>query len=141
MIRSHLVLWVLFAATVACVPATLDLGANHPALPGSRAGAILRPESALVQTSDTGTPDGTRENPYVGRGVVRGYRDGGLVLEHEAIPGFMGAMTMAYPVAEGIDPEDFAPGDRVAFKVEVPQPGAYRIFDVERIDPVGAEPR
>jgi hypothetical protein len=57
MIRSHSVLWVLFASTAACVPTTLDLGANHPALPGSRVGAaaepaaILRTEPALVDVA------------------------------------------------------------------------------------------
>lgn len=147
MIRPQSVLLVLFVSTAACVPTTLDPGADHPALPGSMAGAavepaaILRPESALAQTSEAGTPDGTRENPYLGRGLVRGLRDRALVLEHEAIPGFMGAMTMAYPVADGVDVSEFAVGDAVTFKVEVPEPGAYRVFDVERVAPVDEEPR
>src|SRR5690348_1972586 len=36
-----------------------------------------------------------------------------LVIDHEEIPGFMGAMTMPYPVADAATLERVSPGDQI----------------------------
>jgi Cu/Ag efflux protein CusF len=134
-----------------CVSTTLELAANHPARPGAAAGvssepaAVLLPDAALDRSAPAAVaeiaqaqePDGTRENPFVGRGVVRDVAEGALVIRHESIPGFMGAMTMAYPVAEGVDVGNLETGDAVTFRIELPESGGYRIFGVEAIEPEG----
>jgi Cu/Ag efflux protein CusF len=40
-----------------------------------------------------------------------------LTVDHEAIPGFMGAMTMAYPVKDAQLLDGLSPGDQVTAKV------------------------
>jgi Cu/Ag efflux protein CusF len=40
-----------------------------------------------------------------------------LTVDHEAIPGFMGAMTMSYPVKDEHLLESLSPGERVTAKV------------------------
>lgn len=42
-----------------------------------------------------------------------------LVIDHEEIPGFMGAMTMPYPVADAATLERVSPGDQVTAEVVV----------------------
>jgi Cu/Ag efflux protein CusF len=130
-----------------CVSTTLDLSANHPARPDAAAGAapdpatVLQPDAALYPASTAAEeaarasePDGTRQNPYIGQGTIRDVGGGALVVQHEAIPGFMGAMTMAYPVADGVDVGSLAAGDAVTFRIELPESGGYRIFQVEAIE-------
>lgn len=52
-----------------------------------------------------------------GRGVLRGFQDHGrvLVIEHQAIPGFMGAMTMPFELAQPSLARGLRVGDRVDF--------------------------
>ncbi len=102
-----------------CVSTTLPLPSNHPARVDAPSGqvesepaAILRPDAPLypsealaAEVGDRGneqvsSPDGTREAPYVGQGVIQGIGEGQLEIQHGAIPGFMGAMTMAFSIAE-----------------------------------------
>lgn len=126
-----------------CVSTRLPLAANHPARPGAPAGAaynpaaILEASTALYQNADadeaTASPDGTRANPFIGRGIIEEVREGALVIDHEAIPGFMGAMTMAYPVAAGVDTSGLEPGDVVTFRIERVEAGGFRIFAVEAV--------
>lgn len=136
---------VLFAGafSAGCVSTTLQLAANHPARPNSPSGlsgepaAVLEPSAALYQDAGGGiaspAPDGTRANPFAGRGVIQQVREGELVIDHEAIPGFMGAMTMAYPLTDDVDVAALEAGDTVAFRIEIPESGGYRIFAVEAI--------
>ena len=42
-----------------------------------------------------------------------------LVIDHEEIPGFMGAMTMPYPVADARTLDELSPGDRITADVVV----------------------
>ena len=42
-----------------------------------------------------------------------------LVVDHDAIPGFMTAMTMPYPVAPGVDLSGIEPGDRIQARIVV----------------------
>ena len=83
-------------------------------------------------------PDGTRDDPFVGHGIVREVEDEPrrLVIEHGDIPGFMAAMTMAFPVAHDVSLETVQAGDEVRFEVEILDAGGYQIFTVTR--PEGA---
>jgi hypothetical protein len=140
-------------ASGGCVPTGLELGADHPARPEAAPGRaadpadMLRPGSALRADDGapespapaTSPPDGTRANPFVGRGTIREVRESALVIAHEAIPGFMGAMTMAYAVAVSLDVAGLVVGDAVTFRIELPESGGYRIFAVERADGGGAQ--
>ena len=42
-----------------------------------------------------------------------------LVVDHDAIPGFMAAMTMPYPVAQGVDLSGIEPGDHIQARIIV----------------------
>ena len=118
----------LLLMNAGCVSTALQLPSNHPARPEAPSGrvesepaAILRPEAPLypsdalaapaemgnrqleqvsASNADDPAPAGTREAPYVGRGVIQSIGEGQLVIQHETIPGFMGAMTMGFSIAE-----------------------------------------
>lgn len=134
-----------------CMPTTLRLSQLHPGRPDAAAGvaakdpaAFLRPDAALYQAemaskeASGGTPDGTRANPYVGRGIIRDVGDGSLLIQHEAIPGFMGAMTMGYSLTKEVDVKGFAVGDNVTFSIEVTKSGGFQIFQIQKAE--GAKP-
>lgn len=57
-----------------------------------------------------------------------------LTIDHEAIPGFMGAMTMAYPVKDEHALDSVSPGDQITAKV-VSSGGSYWLEDVTRRQP------
>ena len=78
-------------------------------------------------------PDGTREAPYVGRGVIRRIGEGQLEIQHEEIPGFMGAMTMAFSVAEEALSDSLEVGDAIIFKIALHPERGYQIFSVEAV--------
>lgn len=78
--------------------------------------------------------EGTRENPYVGRGVVQELGDGELVIDHELIPGWMAPMAMAFPVTEEVALDELAVGDQVRFNVELDGPVGYQVFAIEKIE-------
>ena len=59
-----------------------------------------------------------------------------LTVDHEAIPGFMGAMTMAYPVKDERALESLAPGDQVTAKV-VSSNGSYWLEEIAVVKPSG----
>ena len=100
-------------------------------------GATETETEATVEIAEAGPlPEGsgTRDDPYVGRGVIDEIGGGELLLDHEAIPGWMPPMRMALPVTEEVDLSRFNVGDRVVFRVEQGGEAGYRIF---RIDPAG----
>jgi hypothetical protein len=78
--------------------------------------------------------DGTRENPYVGRGIVQELGDGELVIDHEMIPGWMPAMSMTFPVTDEVSLEGLAVGDPVLFSVELAGPVGYQIVEGAKVD-------
>lgn len=80
-------------------------------------------------------PSGTRDQPFRGHGFIREIRDDGvLIIEHEDIPGFMGAMTMGFPIVEGmVEDNALVVDDEINFEIEVLSEG-YQIFNVERVD-------
>ena len=131
-----------------CVSTTLQLAEHHPGRPDSTAGAaatdvaaILRPDAALYQTVEAkgkeaslATPDGTRAKPYLGRGTIREVADESLLIAHEAIPGFMGAMTMAYSLSKEVDTKGLVAGDVVTFAIEVPKSGGHQVFNIQKVE-------
>jgi len=70
--------------------------------------------------------------PLDGRGTVVAIvpESRQIVLDHEAIEGFMGAMTMGYPVASEELLKGLTPGDAVKFRID---PAGQRIIAVERL--------
>ena len=68
-------------------------------------------------------PTGT----FIGRGVVKDVlpRERQVVIAHDAIPGFMGAMTMGFEVKEAGLLEGVAKGQEVTFTVEKTQESLY----------------
>ena len=79
------------------------------------------------------SPDGTREAPYVGQGVIQRIGEGQLEIRHEAIPGLMGAMRMAFQVDEEAMDDSFDVGDEIIFKIEAHPEHGYQIFSVDAV--------
>jgi len=57
-----------------------------------------------------------------------------LTVDHEAIPGFMGAMTMGYPVKDERALDGVAPGDQITAKV-VSSSGSYWLEEIAVVKP------
>ncbi len=57
-----------------------------------------------------------------------------LTVDHEAIPGFMGAMTMAYPVKDEQLLDKLSPGEHVTAKV-VSSGGEFWLEQVATVNP------
>ena len=74
---------------------------------------------ACQRTEPTGT--------FIGRGVVKDIlpKERQVIIAHEAIPGFMGAMTMGFEVKEERLLEGIARGQEVTFTVEKTQDNLY----------------
>jgi protein SCO1/2 len=68
------------------------------------------------------------------RGEVARVADGGrsLVIDHEAIPGYMDAMRMTLPVQDAAQSQGLEAGDRIRFELFVSGRGA-RIGRVEKL--------
>ena len=154
-------LLALVVINAGCVSTTLPLSSNHPARAGAPSGrvendpaAILRPDvtmnssGALAASSDRGDrqralpsessadaaePEGTRDAPYVGQGVIERIGEAQLEIQHEAIPGFMGAMRMAFQVDEEAMDDSFEVGDEIIFKIEAHPEHGYQIFSVDEV--------
>lgn len=98
--------------------------------------APTEPEPAPESVAEEApaTPAGTRDDPFVGQGIIQEIRseENLLVISHGAIPGFMAAMTMAFPVAAEALSEDLEAGDEVVFNVETLAEG-YQIFSLEEV--------
>jgi Cu/Ag efflux protein CusF len=98
--------------------------------------AATEPEQAETIEEAAATvasvPNGTRESPFVGHGVIREVGGRELVIEHETIPGFMAGMTMAFPVAEEAMSDDFEVGDEIMFDIELLEEG-FEVFRIERM--------
>lgn len=77
----------------------------------------------LLGTSCRLTPPagGSPADSYVVRGVIRALPPGGrtALIQHEAIPGYMAAMTMPFPVRNPGELAGLTPGDQVTFRLQV----------------------
>ncbi len=100
-------LLVLFGSLSACAPG--DAGVVEPA------------------------PHRTREAPYVGQGVIQRIGEGLLEIRHQAIPGFMGAMTMPFSVAEEAMNDSLEVGDEIIFRIALHPEHGYQIFSVDAV--------
>jgi protein SCO1/2 len=63
------------------------------------------------------TPSAPQHYHLVGKIVSVNPADHAAVIDHEAIPGFMGAMTMSYPIAPSEDLSKLGPGDEITADV------------------------
>ncbi len=88
-------------------------------------------EQGSVSHADDPEPAGTREAPYVGQGVIQRIGAGQLEIQHEAIPGFMGAMRMTFSIAEEAMNDSLEVGDEIIFKIEAHPEHGYQIFSVD----------
>ena len=150
---------VLVVMNAGCVSTSLHLASNHPARIDAPSGpahsepaAILHPDAPLYPSEGFSppvagenhqheqaeapnakdrTPDGTREAPYVGQGVIQGIRDGQLEIRHGEIPGLMGAMQMIFPVAPEAMNDSLEVGNEILFRIEVLPEGGHQIFSIE----------
>ncbi len=68
---------------------------------------------------------------YEGTGTVREVLDDHVRIEHDAIPGFMDAMTMSFEVADPSLLEGLEPGIDVSFRIVVGERSAA----IDRIEP------
>jgi protein SCO1/2 len=75
------------------------------------------------------TPSAPQRYHLVGKIVSVNPADHAAVIDHEAIPGFMGAMTMSYPIAPSEDLSKLGPGDEITADVVATGDG----FHVEHI--------
>jgi protein SCO1/2 len=57
-----------------------------------------------------------------------------IVVDHDEIPHFMAAMTMPYPVAEGVDLSGVEPGDRIRADLDVKPDGEYSLIRISVTD-------
>ncbi len=145
-----------------CVPTTLGLASDHPARidapPGrveAEPAAILRPNAPLypsgeltlttgeegreIGQSDNRTPDGTRDAPFVGQGVIRAIAADQLQIQHGMIPGFMMAMTMTFPVAAEVRRESLEVGNEIVFRIERLPEERIQIFSIDLVASEGED--
>lgn len=146
---------ILALMSYGCVSTTLQLAPDHPAridIPSGRVdrepAAILLPNAPLyplgeltitaegenqeLEQRDNPQPDGTRETPFVGQGVIRAVQEGQLQIQHGMIPGFMMAMTMTFPVASEATSSSLEVGDEIVFKLERLSEG-IQIFSIDLV--------
>lgn len=92
---------------------------------GTEPAADEEPAAASAPASETRT--------YQGVGTIVELSEESLVLDHDAIPGFMEAMSMSYPVDDPSILEPLEEGMVVRFRVVVDEDG----YLVDHIEPGG----
>jgi Cu/Ag efflux protein CusF len=93
-------------------------------------------ETATLDTTPLPEGAGTRENPYVGRGIVTEIGNGELLINHETVPGWMPPMQMAFPVIDEVDISGIEVGEQIRFDIEVGGDAGWQIIAIE---PTGGE--
>lgn len=73
------------------------------------------------QANATAAPGELKTFPIHGKIVSVDASKGSILLDHEAIPGFMGAMTMTYPLKQPSIASELHPGDQITAKLLVRQ--------------------
>ncbi|MEP6592633.1 MAG: copper-binding protein [Acidobacteriota bacterium] len=84
-------------------------------------------------------PSATAKYELKGRVVSIDRTGKRLTVDHEAIPGFMGAMTMAYPVRDQGVLDVLTAGDQVTAKV-VSSEGSYWLEEIAVVSHGGIPP-
>jgi len=84
------------------------------------------------QTASPGDPNQT----YVVRGRYEGRAMEGQAMRvaHEAIPGYMAAMTMDFPVRDTSEVADLTVGDKIEFTLTLTETDGYA-HDIHTLDP------
>lgn len=100
--------------TAAIVSALVTLGACRRGDPGAGAGAGPAASQSYVMPA---VPAGHKVAHHAAKGVVKalGQDKKSVKIDHEDIPGFMKAMTMAFPVSDPRLLDGIAVGDAVDF--------------------------
>lgn len=88
--------------------------------------------AADVESPPPLPPNGTRDRPFAGRGVITELRDGIVQIDHETIPGFMVALTMDFPLEDPSMTAGLRVGQDVVFEV-VRSRADYRIIQIEPV--------
>jgi protein SCO1/2 len=91
-------------------------------------------ESPVEASAPALPPDGSFTRPYIGRGVVTEIRDDIIQIDHEAIPGFMTAVTMDFPLADPGMAAPLEPGDPVRFSIQVLDAWSHQIIRIEHVE-------
>lgn len=95
---------------------TLVLGATVMLL-----GACTRVPAPAASGAPSAGASAAADKSYPGQGVIKGFQDSGklIVLKHQAIPGLMEGMTMAFELKDPSLAQGFAVGDSVDFTLTV----------------------
>jgi protein SCO1/2 len=83
--------------------------------------------SALLCIPLSGCGSSDKHYTLIGRVISKVPATRSVVVDHDEIPGFMAAMTMPYPVADGVDLSGIEPGDRIRADIDVKPDGQYSI--------------
>jgi FtsP/CotA-like multicopper oxidase with cupredoxin domain len=83
-------------------------------------GRLIVGRGSELRTAAPAATTPAAANTFVGVGSVIGSlaREGRLIVNHEAIPGFMAAMEMSYPVSPPSLLNGLNPGDRITFTID-----------------------
>jgi protein SCO1 len=83
--------------------------------------------SALLCIPLFGCGSSDKHYTLIGRVISKVPATRAVVVDHEEIPGFMAAMTMPYPVADGVDLSGIEPGDRIRADIDLKPDGQYSL--------------
>jgi Cu/Ag efflux protein CusF len=145
--KSHLLVGIVFLVLSGCAAYELQpFSINHPANPQAMSAPERHVSKTLAYTrADMPSPgpivdvaaaqqgghegrggaqaEGSTQKMVTGEGKVVATvpSSGQLVVDHGEIKGFMGAMTMGYPVEPSSQLEGLKPGDQVRFTIDVPK--------------------
>lgn len=74
---------------------------------------------------------------FIVRGVYHGalFDSAAAAVDHEAIPGFMGAMRMQLRVADPAELRGLREGDKIRFRLAAPDGGGLRMSEIEPLPP------
>jgi protein SCO1/2 len=82
------------------------------------------------------TATGTNVQIYQAKGIVKELRPNGktVVIQHEAIPGYMQAMTMPFEVRDTNELRGLQTGDAIAFRITVTETDGW-VSDIRKLTP------
>lgn len=90
--------------------------------------------SAFLCISVSGCRSSDKHYTLIGRVVSKVPATRTIVVDHNEIPRFMAAMTMPYPVADGVDLSGIEPGDRIRADIDVKPDGQYSLDRISVTD-------
>ncbi len=94
----------------------------------------------LAACSLTPKPDATKHYQITGKIVSIDTKEHTAAVDGDAIPGFMGAMKMDYPVASASDLASLKVGENISATINVGADGSYSLSNIhERSAPAGGK--